>query len=82
LRSEVVRISDAIRDPNQTLALRPDYNRTHYRLSLLSSRTYQKQLADQHLAILKQIKHEDAEAEEVGDNPGDSRAKQIVETAH
>ena len=74
--------SDAIREFNQTLTLRPDYNRAHYRLFLLYSRTHQKQLADQHLAILKQIKHEDAEAEEVGDNPEDTQAKQILETAH
>jgi tetratricopeptide (TPR) repeat protein len=73
---------DAIRELNQTLILRPDFNRAHYRLFLLYSRTHQKQLADQHLAILKQIKHEDAEAEEVGDNPEDTQAKQIVETAH
>ena len=74
--------SDAIREFNQTLTLRPDYNRAHYRLFLLYSRTHQKQLADQHLAILKQIKHEDAKAEEVGDNPEDTQAKQILETAH
>jgi tetratricopeptide (TPR) repeat protein len=76
------RYPDAIRELNQTLVLRPDYNRAHYRLFLLYSRTHQKQLADQHLAILKQIKHEDAEAEEVGDNPDNTQAKQIVETAH
>ena len=73
---------DAIRELNQTLTLRPDFNRAHYRLFLLYSRTHQKQLADQHLAILKQIKQEDAEAEEVGDNPGGGQAKEIVETAH
>ncbi len=55
---------DAIREFKQTLNLRPDFNRAHYRLFLLYSRTHQKQLADQHLAILKQIKQEDAEAEE------------------
>ncbi len=73
---------DAIREFNQTLRLRPDYNRAHYRLFLLYSRTHQKQLADQHLAILKQIKQEDAEAEEVEDNPGNTQAKQTVETRH
>jgi tetratricopeptide (TPR) repeat protein len=71
---------DAIREFNQTLTLRPDYSRAHYRLFLLYSRTHQKQLADQHLAILKQIKHEDAEAEEVEDNPGNTQAKQTMET--
>jgi Tfp pilus assembly protein PilF len=73
---------DAIREFNQTLTLRPDYSRAHYRLFLLYSRTHQKQLADQHLAILKQIKHEDAEAEEVEDNPGNTQAKQTMETPH
>jgi hypothetical protein len=48
----------------------------------LYSRTNQKQLADQHLAILNQIKQEDAEAEEVGDVPGDTQAKQTMETPH
>jgi tetratricopeptide (TPR) repeat protein len=60
---------DAIRELNQTVALRPDFNRAHYRLFLLYSRTHQKQLADEHLAILKQIKREDAEAQEREDNP-------------
>jgi tetratricopeptide (TPR) repeat protein len=58
--------SDAIREFNQTLALRPDYGRAHYRLFLLYSRTHQKQLADEHLALLKQIKQEDAAAEDAG----------------
>ena len=71
---------DAIREFNQTLTLRPDYSRAHYRLFLLYSRTHQKQLADQHLAILKQIKQEDAEAEEVDSK--DDQAKQTVETGH
>ncbi len=53
----------------QTLTLRPDYNRAHYRLVLLYNRTHQKQLADQQLAILKQIKKEDAAAEEMEDHP-------------
>jgi tetratricopeptide (TPR) repeat protein len=67
---------DALRELNQTVALRPDFNRAHYRLFLLYSRTHQKQLADEHLAILKQIKQEDAEAEEREDNPMNTRAKQ------
>jgi tetratricopeptide (TPR) repeat protein len=67
---------DAIRELNQTVTLRPDFNRAHYRLFLLYSRTHQKQLADEHLAILKQIKQEDAEAEEREDNPMNARAKQ------
>jgi tetratricopeptide (TPR) repeat protein len=67
---------DAIREQNQTVALRPDFNRAHYRLFLLYSRTHQKQLADEHLAIVKQIKQEDAEAEETEDNPMNARAKQ------
>jgi tetratricopeptide (TPR) repeat protein len=73
---------EAIREFEQTLTLRPDYGRAHYRLFLLYSRTNQKQLADQHLAILNQIKQEDAEAEEVGDVPGDTQAKQTMETPH
>jgi tetratricopeptide (TPR) repeat protein len=67
---------DAIRELNQTVALRPDFNRAHYRLFLLYNRTHQKQLADEHLAIVKQIKQEDAEAEETEDNPMNARAKQ------
>jgi hypothetical protein len=35
-----------------------------------------------HLSIPKHIKHEETEAEEVGDNPGDIPARQVVETAH
>jgi tetratricopeptide (TPR) repeat protein len=73
---------DAIRELNQTLTLRPDYSRAHYRLFLLYSRTHQKQLADEHLAILKQIKREDAQAEEAGDIPGNTQAKQTMETPH
>ena len=73
---------EAIREFEQTLALRPDFNRAHYRLFLLYSRTHQKQLADQHLAILKQIKQEDAQAEEAGDIPGNTQAKQTMETPH
>jgi tetratricopeptide (TPR) repeat protein len=66
---------DAIRELNQAVSLRPDFNRAHYRLFLLYSRTHQKQLADEHLAILKQIKQEDAEAEEAEDNPMSTQAK-------
>jgi len=65
---------DAIRELNQTVALRPDFNRAHYRLFLLYSRTHQKQLADEHLAILKQIKQEDAAAQEREDNPMSTQA--------
>jgi tetratricopeptide (TPR) repeat protein len=57
------KFKEAIREFNQTLALRPDYGRAHYRLFLLYTRTHQKQLADEHLAKLKQIKQEDAEAD-------------------
>jgi tetratricopeptide (TPR) repeat protein len=67
---------DAIREFNQTIKLRPDYNRAHYRLFLLYTRTHQKQLADEHLAILKQIKQEDTEAEDVERDPGNIQAKQ------
>jgi tetratricopeptide (TPR) repeat protein len=73
---------EAIREFERTLALRPDFGRAHYRLFLLYSRTHQKQLADQHLAILKQIKQEDAQAEETGDIPGDTQAKQTMQTPH
>jgi tetratricopeptide (TPR) repeat protein len=73
---------EAIRQFKQTVRLRPDFNRAHYRLVLLYNRTNQKQLADEHLAILKQIKQEDAEAEEAEPNPGDTQARQTVETRH
>jgi tetratricopeptide (TPR) repeat protein len=66
---------DAIRELNQTVTLRPDFNRAHYRLFLLYSRTHQKQLADEHLAILKQIKQEDAAAQEREDNPMSPQAQ-------
>jgi tetratricopeptide (TPR) repeat protein len=56
--------TDAIQQFNQTLALQPDFNRAHYRLFLLYNRTHQKQLADQHLAQLKQLKKEDEDAED------------------
>jgi tetratricopeptide (TPR) repeat protein len=68
---------DAIRELNQTVALRPDFNRAHYRLFLLYSRTHQKQLADEHLAILKQIKQEDAQAQEREDNPMSTQAQPV-----
>jgi tetratricopeptide (TPR) repeat protein len=74
--------TDAIREFNQTVRLRPDYNRAHYRSVLLYTRTNQKQLADEHLAILKQIKQEDADAEKVENDPGNTQAKQTMETAH
>jgi hypothetical protein len=50
------------------LKVRPDFNRAHYRLVTMYTRTNQKQLTDEHLAILKQIKREDAEAEEMATN--------------
>jgi tetratricopeptide (TPR) repeat protein len=68
------RYQDAIRELNQTVALRPDFNRAHYRLFLLYSRTHQKQLADEHLAILKRIKQEDAKAEEAEEDPMSTQA--------
>lgn len=64
---------DAIEEFNQTLKIRPDYSKAHYRLVLLYSRTHQKGLADQHLAILKQIKKEDADADELGGEDGSTR---------
>jgi tetratricopeptide (TPR) repeat protein len=67
---------EAIRELNQAVALRPDFNRAHYRLFLLYSRTHQKQLADEHLAILKQLKQEDAAAEEKEDDPMSTQANQ------
>jgi tetratricopeptide (TPR) repeat protein len=69
LYQDEMRDADAIAQFNQTLELRPDFNRAHYHLVLLYSRTHQKALADQHLAALKQIKQEDADAEERGDTP-------------
>jgi tetratricopeptide (TPR) repeat protein len=69
------RYQDAIRELNQTVALRPDFNRAHYRLFLLYSRTQQKQLADEHLAIVQRIKQEDSEAQEAEDNPMSTQAK-------
>jgi len=55
--------ADAITEFNQTLKLQPDYNRAHYHLVLLYNRTHQKELADEQLTILKQIKKQDAESE-------------------
>jgi Tfp pilus assembly protein PilF len=66
LYQEENRYSDAIAEFNRTIELRPDYNRAHYHLVLLYSRTHQKELADRQLTILKQIKREDAASE---DNP-------------
>jgi hypothetical protein len=48
----------------------------------LYNRTNQKPLADEHLAILKQLKQEDAEADEVDHNPENTQAQQTVETRH
>lgn len=69
LYQDEMRYSDAIAQFNRTLEIRPDYNRAQYHLVLLYNRTHQKQLADQHLLILKQIKKEDADAEEHEDAP-------------
>jgi tetratricopeptide (TPR) repeat protein len=55
--------SEAIAEFNETLKLRPDYNKAHYHLVLLYGRTHQKELAAQQLAILKQIKKEDSDAD-------------------
>jgi len=67
--------SAAIEEFNRTLALRPDYSGAHYRLALLYSRTHRKDLADEQLALLKQIKKQDADAEQVEDNAGSIQAK-------
>jgi tetratricopeptide (TPR) repeat protein len=67
--------SEAISELDQTLALRPDFNRAHYRLMQLYNRTHRKDLADQQLAILKQIKKQDADAEELEDNPENLQTK-------
>ncbi len=80
LYQDQLKYPEAIQEFNQTVKLRPDFNHAHYRLFLLYSRTHQKQLADEHLAILKQIKQEDAEAEE--SDSGDAQAKQTSETVH
>ena len=82
LYQDQLKYPDAIQEFNQTVRLRPDFNRAHYRLVLLYNRTNQKQLADEHLAILKQLKQEDAEADEVDHNPENTQAQQTVETRH
>ena len=69
LYQDELKYNDAIVQFNRALQIRPDYNRAHYHLVLLYNRTHQKQLADQHLMLLKQIKKEDADAEERGDTP-------------
>jgi tetratricopeptide (TPR) repeat protein len=69
------RYPEAIRELNQAVTLRPDFNRAHYRLFLLYSRTGQKQLAEKHFAILKQIKQEDAKAAEREDDPMSTQAE-------
>ncbi len=69
LYQDEMRYNEAITQFNKTLELRPDYNRAHYHLVLLYNRTHQKELADQHLLLLKQIKKEDADADERGDSP-------------
>lgn len=76
------RYADAITQFNRTLKLRPDYSRAHYHLVLLYNRTHQKQLADQQLLILKQIKKEDAAAEETEDNPENALPNATAQRAH
>jgi tetratricopeptide (TPR) repeat protein len=70
---------EAIREFNRTLSLRPDFGRAHYRLFLIYSRNHQTQLANEHLAKLKQIKQEDAAAD-APDLPEDSQARQTAES--
>jgi tetratricopeptide (TPR) repeat protein len=74
--------TEAIAEFSRTIQLRPDYNRAHYHLVLLYNRTHQKELADQQLAILKQIKKEDAEADDTEDNPGDARQKTAAQKSN
>ena len=69
LYQDEMRYPEAIVQFNQTLQVRPDYNRAHYHLVLLYNRTHQKDLALQHLLLLKQIKKEDADADEREDHP-------------
>jgi tetratricopeptide (TPR) repeat protein len=76
------RYPEAIRELTRTISLRPDFNQAHYRLVLLYGRTHQKQLADEQLAILKQLKQEDAEAESAEDKSGNTAAKQIAAKPH
>jgi tetratricopeptide (TPR) repeat protein len=82
LYQDQLKYPDAIQEFNQTVRLRPDFNRAHYRLVLLYNRMNQKQLADEHLAILKQLKQEDAEADEADHTPENIQAQQTVETRH
>jgi tetratricopeptide (TPR) repeat protein len=82
LYQDQLKYPEAIQEFDKTVKLRPDFNRAHYRLVLLYNRTHQKQLADEHLAILKQIKQEDAEAEEVDHTTETTQAEQTVETKH
>jgi tetratricopeptide (TPR) repeat protein len=82
LYQDQLKYPDAIQEFVKTVRLRPDFNRAHYRLVLLYNRTNQKQLADEHLAILKQIKQEDADAEEVDHSTETTQAEQTVETRH
>jgi tetratricopeptide (TPR) repeat protein len=72
------RYPEAIREFTRTISLRPDFNQAHYRLVLLYGRTHQKQLADEQLAILKQLKQEDAEAEHAEDKSGNTDVKQMA----
>jgi tetratricopeptide (TPR) repeat protein len=82
LYQDQLKYPDAIQEFVKTVELRPDFNRAHYRLVLLYNRTNQKKLADEHLAILKQIKQEDAEADEVDHNTETTQAQQTVEARH
>jgi Tfp pilus assembly protein PilF len=74
--------TEAIAEFNKTIQLRPDYSRAHYHLVLLYNRTHQKELADQQLAILKQIKQEDAKADDMDDHPGQSRQKTAAQKSN
>jgi tetratricopeptide (TPR) repeat protein len=76
------RYPEAIRELTRTISLRPDFSQAHYRLSLLYSRTHQKQLADEQLAILMQLKQEDAEAESAEDESGNTDVKQKLNQPH
>lgn len=76
------RYPEAIRELTRSISLRPDFNQAHYRLVLLYSRTHQRQLADEQLAILKQLKREDAEAESAEDKSGNTDVKQTASEPH
>jgi tetratricopeptide (TPR) repeat protein len=82
LYQDQLKYPEAIQEFEKTVRLRPDFNRAHYRLVLLYNRTNHKQLADEHLAVLKQLKQEDAEAEEVDHSTETTQAEQTVETRH